>query len=74
MYIMGLAHSIYLRENPTHWLESTRMTFLNPLLSESVASFEFESSNEAIHVKVVGDDGMLIASGCFTARGDLDIE
>jgi 3-hydroxybutyryl-CoA dehydratase len=74
MFIMGLAHSLYLRENPTQWIKSTQMTFLRPLLSETVAYFELMPVNEEVHVTVVGENDEVIASGCFSAEGGLNSE
>jgi acyl dehydratase len=73
MYIMGLAHSAYLSMNPTQWIKSARMTFLSPLLSETVVRFEFETMNEEVHVTVTVENDEVIASGCFSVEGGLNI-
>ncbi|MBB6735558.1 MaoC family dehydratase [Cohnella zeiphila] len=74
MYIMGLAHSLYLSENPTHWIQSTQMTFVRPLMSESLVDFAFELMNEEVQVTVAEENGEVIARGCFTVGGVLDNE
>ncbi|RED55157.1 MaoC family dehydratase [Cohnella lupini] len=74
MYIMGLAHSAYLSMNPTQWIKSARMTFLSPLLSETVVRFEFETLNEEVHVTITGENDEIIASGSFSVEGGLNIE
>ena len=57
MYIMGIAHSLYLSENPTQWIQSARMTFVSPLLSESMADFAFEFMNDEVQVTVTEENG-----------------
>ncbi|QAY65832.1 MaoC family dehydratase [Paenibacillus protaetiae] len=74
MYIMGLAHSMYLSSNPAQWIKSARMTFLSPLLSETAVHFKFESMGVDIEVTVTGENGEVAARGCFSVEGGPDSE
>ncbi|NBC70368.1 hypothetical protein GT003_15310 [Paenibacillus sacheonensis] len=65
MYIMGIAHAMYMRKHPARWIRSTQMTFLSPLLSDTSVRLEFECSQEEVRVTVIGENGEVIAKGSF---------
>ncbi|MNC34643.1 MaoC like domain protein [compost metagenome] len=68
MYIMGLAQSIYLSENPMKWINTYSMKFEKPLLVETVVIFNFEEGKDNILVIVTAENGEVIASGNFSTK------
>lgn len=68
MYLMGIAQSIYLAQNPTKWITMYRMKFEKPLLIDTVASFDFEISGDNINVVITVQSGEVIASGTLSVK------
>jgi acyl dehydratase len=66
MYIMGLAQSLYLADHPKQWITKYDMKFQKPLLVDTVAIFDFKSSDCNIEVNVTTDTGEVIALGFFS--------
>ncbi|SDE59217.1 MaoC like domain-containing protein [Fontibacillus panacisegetis] len=68
MYIMGLAQSMYLSENPMKWITAYSMKFEKPLLVETVVIFDFKESNDNVLVTVTAETEEVIASGIFSTK------
>ena len=68
MYIMGLAQSKYITEHPTQWITTYDMKFVNPLLVDSVAIFDYADRDGNIQVTVTAETGEVIASGTFSVK------
>ncbi|WP_059053997.1 MaoC family dehydratase [Paenibacillus senegalimassiliensis] len=68
MYIMGLAHSLYVSQHPTFWIKTSRMTFIRPLLVDTVACFDYAPVNDEIEITVTEKNGDLVARGYLTVR------
>lgn len=68
MYIMGIAQSLYLKDHPTHWVKTCCMKFINPLLTDTLASFHFDVCLDHIHVTVTTEQGEIIAKGTFSVK------
>ncbi|WIV17504.1 MaoC family dehydratase [Paenibacillus polygoni] len=68
MYIMGIAQSLYLAEHPAQWIKTCNMKFINPLLTDAVASFHFEDCVDQIDITVTAETGEVIAKGTFSVE------
>ncbi|MBD7968508.1 MaoC family dehydratase [Paenibacillus gallinarum] len=68
MYIMGIAQSLYLAEHPAQWIKTCNMKFINPLLTDAVASFHFEVCVDQIDITVTAETGEVIAKGTFSVE------
>lgn len=68
MYMMGLAQSLYLADHPALWVKSCSMKFINPLLTDTAASFHYEDDHNHIEVTVTGEAGEIIAKGTFSVE------
>lgn len=72
MYIMGIAHSMYLSEHGEQWIKSSRMTFVKPTLADTEAQFAFHYIDNEIQVTVTGENGEMLASGSFSIGGKVE--
>ena len=69
MYMMGLAHSFYLNEHPAVWIASSRMTFISPLLVDTVVYFDYARVDHEVEITVTDKGGGLVAWGYLIVRG-----
>ncbi|WP_018750631.1 MaoC family dehydratase [Paenibacillus sanguinis] len=74
MYIMGLAHSLYLSQHPASWIKSSQMTFIRPLLVDTTAYFAYASVDDKVELHVTEEGGDLVARGYLIVREALDGE
>lgn len=68
MYMMGLAHSLYLSKHPSFWIKSSRMTFIRPLFVDTVVCFDYVVVDDEVEITVVEKNGDLVARGYLTVR------
>lgn len=67
MYIMGLAQSLYMKEHPSHWIQSITMRFVKPCVQGSAVCFRYNTYNhDQIQVTLTTDHGEIIAKGSFS--------
>ncbi|MPY17580.1 MaoC family dehydratase [Paenibacillus glucanolyticus] len=72
MYIMGIAHSMYLSQHSEQWIKSSRMRFMKPAWADTVARFDYDCANHEIQVTVTGENGETLANGSFSVGGKVD--
>ncbi|MFJ7666447.1 MaoC family dehydratase [Lysinibacillus sp. NPDC097195] len=67
MYLMGLAQSLYIKENPLKWIFRYSMRFQQPLLIDEEVTFRFVEKHNTIEVMILSNNDK-IALGYFEVK------